>query len=126
MTNISYVDFKLDILDNFFLRLVDKPKEGLRYDEVLDYVSYDFESGFSEIECFVVDFVLYVLCSNLEVARELSQILRSKLLRVINAGNFKDLVRQVSYEERENFLHDIYLVDLITKNERDSLVSSLH
>ena len=40
MKKISYMDFRLDVLDDFFLCLVDKPKADISYDEVLGYVDY--------------------------------------------------------------------------------------
>lgn len=60
------MEFRLDVLDDFFLCLVNKPKADISYDEVLEYVDYYYEEDFSEIESFLVSFVLYVLCGKFD------------------------------------------------------------
>ena len=121
MKKISYMDFRLDVLDDFFLCLVDKPKVDISYDEVLGYVDYHYEEGFSEIESFLVCFVLYVLCGKFDVTSSLSKTLKKNLLTHIDSQDFGSFIRQVVDEDRNNLFHDMYLVGLISKDMRDNL-----
>ena len=124
MNKVSYLDFRLNVLDDFFLCLANKPKVNLTYEEALGYVSYNFESGFNEVENFIVDFVLYVLCSNFEFNRNLSKVLNKRLSKVINSDHFKEIIRQIDTSDKDALLHDLYLSKLISKEQRDFLTNN--
>ena len=115
------MDFRLDVLDDFFLCLVNKPKTDISYDGVLGYVDYHYEEGFSEIELFLVSFVLYVLCGKFDVTSSFSKTLKKNLLNQIESQDFRNFIRQVVDEDRNNLFHDMYLVGLISKDMRDNL-----
>lgn len=124
MQTISYTDVRHNILDSFYANLVSKPEIDLPYDKALDYVIYDFEAGFSEVEMFMIRFVVYVLCSDFKVSKELSLILEKKLLAIINSKDFDRLIRQVTEgdDDRTDLLSDMHIKGLITQEKMDSLL----
>lgn len=124
MKDVSFVEIRHDVLDSFYANLVSKPVTDLPYDKALDYVLYGFESGFSEIENFIVDFVVYVLCSDFKVSKELSLILERNLLAIIQSKDFDCLVGQVKegQDEREELIIGLCMKDLISQERMDSLL----
>lgn len=121
---ISFIDIRHDVLDSFYKNLVSKPVTDLPYDKALDYVLYDFESGFSDIENFIINFVVYVLCSDFKVSKELSLILERNLLAIIQSKDFDCLVGQVKegQDEREELIIGLCMKDLISQERMDSLL----
>lgn len=121
---ISFIDIRHDVLDSFYANLVSKPVTDLPYDKALDYVLYDFESGFSDIENFIINFVVYVLCSDFEVSKDLSLILEKNLLDVTQSKDFDRLIDQVKsgQDEREELIIGLCMKDLISQERMDSLL----
>lgn len=121
---ISFIDIRHDVLDSFYKNLVSKPVTDLPYDKALDYVLYDFESGFSDIENFIINFVVYVLCSDFEVSKDLSLILEKNLLDVTQSKDFDRLIDQVKsgQDEREELIIGLCMKDLISQDRMNSLL----
>ena len=126
MQTISYTEIRHSVLDSFYANLISKPVTDLPYDKALDYVMYGFESGFSEIENFIVDFVVYVLCSDFEVSKELSFILEKNLLAITQSKDFDRFIFQVieGQDEREELIIDLCMKDLISQEKMDSLLKA--
>jgi hypothetical protein len=124
INKISFIDIRHDVLDSFYTNLVFKPVTNLPYDKALDYVLYGFESGFSEIENFIVDFVVYVLCSDFDASKELSLIIERNLLAIIQSKDFDCLVGQVreGQDEREELIIGLCMKNLISQERMDSLL----
>ena len=123
MKIVSYMDFRLDVLDDFYLCLVQN-KNSLSYEEVLYQVSYNFESGFSDIEVFLVDFILYILCNGLKSTHNFAEKLEKNLFKTVNSEFFRSLLRQIIEKDRGNLLHDLYLAKLITKEKWDNVLKN--
>lgn len=124
MKDVSFVEIRHDVLDSLYTNLVSKPVTDLPYDKALDYVLYDFESGFSDIENFIINFVVYVLCSDFEVSKDLSLILEKSLLAITQSKDFDRLIDQVKsgQDEREELIIGLCMKDLISQDRMNSLL----
>ena len=124
MQSVSYTDIRHSVLDSFYSNLVSKPETDLTYDKALDYVTYSFEVGFSDVEMFVIDFVVYVLCSDFKVSEELSLILERKLLTIIKSKDFDCLIFQIKQgeDDRTDLLADMCIKGLISQEKMNSLL----
>ena len=103
------------------MHLLDKPKVDISYDQILDYLYYDYEEGFSETEFFIVLFIIHVLCGGFETTKNLDEILVKKLLNYISHYSLHELVKSVVEDERKLLLEDIYQSGLISQQTKDNI-----
>ncbi|WP_230660762.1 hypothetical protein [Psychrobacter sp. I-STPA10] len=117
MNKVSYIDMRHIVLDALYSHLISKPEMNLSYDRVLDYVTYDFESGYSDTEYLIISFVIYVLCGDFKSSEYLSKILREKLLSIINSNNFIKLISRIEdNDDKKEFIADLCTAGLISKD----------
>ncbi|WP_127891450.1 hypothetical protein [Psychrobacter sp. FDAARGOS_221] len=85
----------------------------------MGYTLYDFETGFSDIEVFIIDFVVYVLCQDFADSQDLAKTLKKSLLERIDY-DFAGFIRQIKpgIDDREEFLADLYSMGLISEQRR--------
>lgn len=116
---VSYIEIRHMVLDSFYSYLLDKPKGANGYESILGYTLYDFETGFSDIEVFIIDFVVYVLCHDFPESQDLAKTLKKSLLKRIDY-DFAGFIRQIKpgIDDREEFLADVYSMGLISEQRR--------
>lgn len=124
MGSVSYSNLRHMVLDTFYSYLISKPELNLTYEQVLGHVTYEFECGFSKIEVFIVEFIVYILCSDFKVSKELSNTLKKKLSHTIESSEFDGLIYQVDAgdDDRTELLSDMFIVGLITQEKMLSLI----
>ncbi|OQS44008.1 hypothetical protein B0T39_02490 [Chromobacterium haemolyticum] len=77
----------------------------------MGYVVYQFEDYFSlEIENLMWDVVIYILSAGWNVER--AGMARVQIEASINSEKFGYLIASLPNEERDEFMHDLRIVDL--------------
>lgn len=121
MTELSYFNLKAEILDDFYTEMINHAhKSKSSYEQiVMGYLSYDYEEGFTYLQNIIIDFVLYVICGRSFVSEDVFNQLEKKIQRYIANNEILTLLRKLSQDERESFLHDLYLVGIIDLTKKE-------
>ena len=127
MAELSYSNLKAEILDDFYIEMINHAhKSEASYEEIImGYLSYDYEEGFSSIENIIIEFVLYVMGGRYFVSEDVYKKLRTKLQGYIENKEILSLLRNISDEEKEYFLHDLYLVGIIDKKKQQEIYQEI-
>lgn len=127
MTKLSYSNLKAEILDDFYIEMINHAhKSKASYEEiVMGYLSYDYEEGFSSMENIIIDFVLYVIGGRYFISEDVYEKLRAKLKSYIENKEILGLLRNISDEDKDCFLHDLYLVGIIDKKKQQEIYQEI-
>lgn len=117
MSRISYSNLKAEILDDFYTEMINHAHNSKSsYEEiVMGYLSYDYEEGFSRTEAIIIDLALYVIGGKNFISKNIYKELQEKLIGYIKNEDILELLRSMSKEDQDFFLHDLYLVGIINK-----------
>lgn len=117
MRKLSYSSLKGEILDDFYTEMINHAHNSKSsYEEiVMGYLSYDYEEGFSRTEEIIIDLVLYVIGGKNFISKNIYKELQEKLIGYIKNEDLLELLRSMSKEDQDCFLHDLYLVGIINK-----------
>ncbi|MDM1760237.1 hypothetical protein [Acinetobacter sp. 251-1] len=121
MNKISYEDLKLGVLDDFYQEMLNHGHQcNVQYETVLGHLIYEYEEGFSNVEIIIIEFVIYVIAGKF-ISEKLSEKLRSDLVDKLNKVEFKLLLQLLDFDDKTNFLHDLFLMKFINEETRDKL-----
>ncbi|AMW79371.1 hypothetical protein AMD27_10995 [Acinetobacter sp. TGL-Y2] len=121
MDKISYDDLRLGVLDDFYQEMLNHGHQcNIQYETVLGHLIYEYEEGFSNIEIIIIEFVIYVIAGKF-VSEKVSDKLRGDLADKLNKVEFKLLLQLLDFDEKTNFLHDLFLLKFIDEETRAKL-----
>jgi len=121
MNKINYDDLKLGILDDFYQEMLNHGHQcDVQYETVLGHLIYEYEEGFSNVEIIIIEFVIYVIAGKF-ISEKLSEKLRSDLADKLNKVEFKLLLQLLDFDDKKNFLHDLFLLKFIDEETRAKL-----
>jgi len=121
MNKINYDDLKLGILDDFYQEMLNHGHQcDVQYETVLGHLIYEYEEGFSNVEIIIIEFVIYVIAGKF-ISEKLSEKLRSDLADKLNKVEFKLLLQLLDFDDKTNFLHDLFLLKFIDEETRAKL-----
>ena len=121
MNKINYDDLKLGILDDFYQEMLNHGHQcDVQYETVLGHLIYEYEEGFSNVEIIIIEFVIYVIAGKF-ISEKLSEKLRSDLADKLNKVEFKLLLKLLDFDDKTNFLHDLFLLKFIDEETRAKL-----
>ncbi|KAB1857816.1 hypothetical protein F4W09_03480 [Acinetobacter tandoii] len=121
MNKINYDDLKLGVLDDFYQEMLNHGHQcDVQYETVLGHLIYEYEEGFSNVEIIIIEFVIYVIAGKF-ISEKLSEKLRSDLADKLNKVEFKLLLKLLDFDDKTNFLHDLFLLKFIDEETRAKL-----
>lgn len=121
MNKINYDDLKLGVLDDFYQEMLNHGHQcDVQYETVLGHLIYEYEEGFSNVEIIIIEFVIYVIAGKF-ISEKLSEKLRSDLADKLNKVEFKLLLQLLDFDDKTNFLHDLFLLKFIDEETRAKL-----
>lgn len=121
MNKINYDDLKLGILDDFYQEMLNHGHQcDVQYETVLGHLIYEYEEGFSNVEIIIIEFVIYVIAGKF-ISEKLSEKIRSDLADKLNKVEFKLLLQLLDFDDKTNFLHDLFLLKFIDEETRAKL-----
>lgn len=121
MNKINYDDLKLGILDDFYQEMLNHGHQcDVQYETVLGHLIYEYEEEFSNVEIIIIEFVIYVIAGKF-IYEKLSEKLRSDLADKLNKVEFKLLLQLLDFDDKTNFLHDLFLLKFIDEETRAKL-----
>lgn len=121
MNKINYDDLKLGILDDFYQEMLNHGHQcDVQYETVLGHLIYEYEERFSNVEIIIIEFVIYVIAGKF-ISEKLSEKIRSDLADKLNKVEFKLLLQLLDFDDKTNFLHDLFLLKFIDEETRAKL-----
>lgn len=124
MDKISYGDLRLGVLDDFYQEMLNHGHQSnAQYETVLGHLIYEYDQGFSNVEIIIIEFVIYVIAGKF-VSEKVSNKLRDNFVDKLNTVEFKLLLNVLSFDDKTNFLHDLFLLNFIDEDTRNHLTGS--
>lgn len=123
MNKPSYFDIRLDVLEAFYLFLIQKGYGmNMNCEDILGYLSYDYEEGYSKMNKIMIDVVIYALEGKISSSKHVFNKIKSNIIDNIQSLDFKLLIRLLPDDEKTELLSDLYLLSLIDISFRDQLL----
>lgn len=112
MKMIKYKDFRLDVLDDIYNCLVDKPEKNLSFEKCFNYVSsYYDENNFSLAELFLVEFILFNFSSVKDIDNHFNKKSKIILNNYLSKNKIFEILRVI--EDKEDLIHDMLISGII-------------
>lgn len=124
MNKPSYFDTRLDVLEAFYLFLIQKGY-GMNNscEEVMGYLSYDYEEGYSTINKIMIDVVIYALEGKICNSKDVLDKIKVRIFENLKSYDFRLLLGLLPDNEKFEFLSDLYLLKFINKEDIDKLMN---
>ena len=123
MNRPSYFETRLDVLEAFYSFLIQKGYGlNMNCEDVLGYLSYDYEEGYSNMDRIMIDLVIYALEGKISNSKKTFDKIKKDIVENIKSNEFKLLIGLLPSDERSEFLSDLYILDFINVELRDQLL----
>lgn len=119
----SYFEIRLDVLEAFYLFLIQKGYGlNMNYEDVLGYLAYDYEDGYSKMDKIMIDLVIYALEGKISNSNVVFNKIKKNIVDNIKSYDFKLLIGLLSNNERVELLSDLHILKFIDSETRDKLL----